>query len=129
LKLKSLQTSKGGANPQVKLNPSSYCVSLIFIQLNRLPGGTENMAKLRIIQVSKSLTTPTKDTYALSVLLNLALFTSIREFPDLAWFRTSEPMCSPSRSQSVQINSALLYLAWLRMFSAIGSLSCGGVSR
>lgn len=67
-------------------------------------------------------------THALSVLLNLARFTSIREFPDLAWFRTSEPMCSPSLSQSVQINSALLYLAWLRMFSAIGSLSYGGIS-
>lgn len=35
-------------------------------------------------------------------------------------------MCSPSLSQSVQINRALLYLAWFRMFSAMGSLSYNG---
>lgn len=62
-------------------------------------------------------------THALSVLLNLARLISMRALPAFAWLRTSDPMCSPSRSQSVQMNSALEYLAWLRMFSAIGCLS------
>lgn len=62
-------------------------------------------------------------TYALSVLLNLARLVWILGFPFLAWWRTSLPMCSPSRSQSVQINKPLLYFAWSWIFSAIARFS------
>jgi hypothetical protein len=50
-----------------------------------------------------------RKTYALSVLLNLARLTSILALPKRACFLTSVPMCSPSRSQSVHMNSALQY--------------------
>jgi hypothetical protein len=43
-------------------------------------------------------------TCARSVLLNLALLTTILRFPLRASVTTSEPICSPSRSQSVQMN-------------------------
>ena len=65
-----------------------------------------------------------KITYALSVLLNLALLTSIRALPRRACFLTSVPICSPSRSQSVQINRALQYCACFLIFSAMLNLSC-----
>lgn len=65
-----------------------------------------------------------KTTYALSVLLNLALLTSIRALPRRACFLTSVPICSPSRSQSVQMNRALQYCACFLIFSAMLSLSC-----
>jgi hypothetical protein len=68
------------------------------------------------------------NTYALSVLLNLARLTSILEFACLAWCRTSEPMCSPSRSQSVQMNRALADRACSLMFSAIPSIFCYVIS-
>ena len=64
-----------------------------------------------------------KITYALSMLLNRALFTSRRPFPFNASVLTSLPMCSPSRSQSVQIKRALAPLAWVSMFDAILLLS------
>lgn len=67
-------------------------------------------------------------THALSVLLNLARLTWIRVFPCFAWCRTSVPICSPSLSQSVQMNRALQSLAWSRMFLAIANLSCITVS-
>lgn len=62
-------------------------------------------------------------TYALSVLLNLALFTSILRLPSSAAVLTSEPMCSPSRSQSVQMNNDLANWACRLMFSAMAFLS------
>ena len=45
-----------------------------------------------------------------------------------ACFRTSLPMCSPSRSQSVQMNKILENLACCFMFSAMPFLSCPIVS-
>lgn len=65
-----------------------------------------------------------RPTHALSVLLNLARFTSRLRFPNKAWFMTSVPMCSPSRSQSVHMNNAFAYLACSRMFFAMAFLSC-----
>ena len=62
-------------------------------------------------------------TYALSILLNLALFTSSHLFPFNASVLTSLPMCSPSRSQSVHMKRALAPLAWDSIFLAIGCLS------
>lgn len=47
-----------------------------------------------------------KPTHARSMLLNLALLTSIWLLPRLAALRISLPMCSPSRSQSVQMTRA-----------------------
>lgn len=61
-------------------------------------------------------------TYALSILLNLALLMSKFGFPFKASVRTSVPICSPSRSQSVQMNRALAQRAWLLMLSAMASL-------
>lgn len=63
-------------------------------------------------------------SYALSILLNLALLTSRRAFPFFAVSRISLPICSPSRSQSVQMHKALQYLACDWMLSAIALLSC-----
>lgn len=62
-------------------------------------------------------------TYALSTLLNLALLTSRFLFPLKASARTSPPICSPSRSQSVQMNKARACLASSRMLSDIAVLS------
>ena len=67
-------------------------------------------------------------THALSVLLNFARLTRIRAFPRRASFRTSVPICSPSLSQSVQINRALDRAACSSMFRATAFLSCAGVS-
>lgn len=127
LKLKGLQTSKSRTNPQIKFDSGSHGVCLPFVELYWLPSSTEHMSGSPKALSQKFGTIPMQTlTYALSVLLNLARLTSIRALPFLAWLRTSEPMCSPSLSQSVQINSALLYLAWFRIFSAIGSFSCEG---
>lgn len=57
------------------------------------------------------------------MLLNCALLTRIRGLPLKAEDRISPPMCSPSRSQSVQMKSAWLYLACCSMFLAICFLS------
>lgn len=62
-------------------------------------------------------------TYTRSILLNLALFTSSLLFPFKAAARTSLPICSPSRSQSVQMKSALADRAWASMFLATAFLS------
>lgn len=61
--------------------------------------------------------------YTLSVLLKLALLTSSLSLPSNAARRTSEPMCSPSRSQSVQIKSARESRACCFMLFAIALLS------
>ena len=64
-------------------------------------------------QSDTAQTTPTRmaeisggATHALSMLLNLALLISNRGFPFLAALRISLPICSPSRSQSVQMTRA-----------------------
>lgn len=44
LKLESLQTSKGSADSQIKLNPSGHCICLELIEFNRLSGRLKNMA-------------------------------------------------------------------------------------
>ena len=59
-----------------------------------------------------------------SMLLNLALLTSRLLLTFNAMSRISVPMCSPSLSQSVQMNRPLAYLAWVSMFFAIDFLSC-----
>ena len=66
----------------------------------------------------------TENPYALSMLLNLARLTSSRALPLSASVLTSPPMCSPSRSQSVQMNNALAPVAWALMLAAIALLSC-----
>ena len=63
-------------------------------------------------------------THALSVLLNFALLTSSLRLPMKACFRTSLPICSPSRSQSVQMNKILETRACFCMFFAMLFLSC-----
>jgi hypothetical protein len=63
-------------------------------------------------------------TYALAMLLNLALLTSRFGFCRRASDLTSPPMCSPSRSQSVQMNKARAPLALLKILSEIDFLSC-----
>lgn len=50
------------------------------------------------------VTTKARDTNSRSILLNLALLTLMLLLPFLAKLRTSVPMYSPSRSQSVHIN-------------------------
>lgn len=57
------------------------------------------------------------------MLLNRARFTSRRGLPFKASALTSPPMCSPSRSQSVQMNRALALLARVAMFVDMGILS------
>jgi hypothetical protein len=63
------------------------------------------------------------NTNALSILLNLALFTSSRGLDLKATSLTSPPMCSPSLSQSVQMKRALAPRALFAMFVAIASFS------
>lgn len=63
-------------------------------------------------------------SHAFSVLLNLALLMTMRAFPSFACLRISVPICSPSRSQSVQIKRALHLRACSWMFFAIATLSC-----
>jgi hypothetical protein len=63
-------------------------------------------------------------THALSVLLNFARLTSSLRLTIKACFRTSLPICSPSRSQSVQMNKILETRACSCMFFAMLCLSC-----
>lgn len=126
LKLKGLETSERSPNPKIKLDSGSHGIGLEFIKLYWLTSGAQNMASDGLVELFSDINA--KPTYARSVLLNLALLTSIEALPAFACLRTSAPMCSPSRSQSVQINRARLYLAWFRMFSAMGNLSCKDVS-
>lgn len=63
------------------------------------------------------------------MLLNWALLTWMRGFPFTAEARISPPICSPSRSQSVQMKSALQYLACSSMFFATSFLSCAESQR
>jgi hypothetical protein len=58
------------------------------------------------------------------MLLNLALRTSRYGFPLRASALTSPPMCSPSRSQSVQMNRARAPLALLTILVEIDCFSC-----
>lgn len=67
-----------------------------------------------------------KASHARSVLLNLALLVSILGLPLRASCRISAPMPSPSRSQSVHMNSACALRACDLMLSAIGCFSCDG---
>jgi len=67
-------------------------------------------------------------TYARSTLLNLARRTWIWRLPFLAASRISPPMCSPSRSQSVQITSTVARLACSSIFLAMFFLSWGSVA-
>jgi len=64
-----------------------------------------------------------KKTYALSMLLNLALQTSILGLTRRAISRISVPICSPSRSQSVQTKRTEAPRACVSMFRAITFLS------
>jgi hypothetical protein len=61
--------------------------------------------------------------YALSMLLNRALQTSILGLAFMAMSRISVPICSPSRSQSVQMKSMLHCLACCSMLVATAFLS------
>ena len=65
-----------------------------------------------------------KAAHLRSELLKRALLMSRYRLPSNAAFLTSDPICSPSRSKSVQMNSALAYWACLEIFSATGFLSC-----
>jgi hypothetical protein len=85
LKLESLQTSEGSADSQIKLNPSGNCICLELIEFNRLSGRLKNMANKQKDRVSDLLVVSSLTvTHALSVLLNLARFTSIRALPAFA---------------------------------------------
>lgn len=69
------------------------------------------------------------DTDALSMLLKRALQTCILGFALNAISRISVPICSPSRSQSVQMNRMDAYLACASMLLATAFLSCERISQ
>ena len=69
------------------------------------------------------------NTYARSMLLKRALQTCMFGFAFNAMSRISVPICSPSRSQSVQMNSIFAYRACASMLLATTFLSCESVSQ
>lgn len=86
LKLKGLQARKSSSNTKIKLDSGSHSIGLEFIERYRLSRSSKNMSELqdRLVSRTDPLSVVIESTYALSVLLNLARFTSIRELPVFA---------------------------------------------
>jgi hypothetical protein len=84
--LKGLQARESSSNAKIKLDSSSYGIGLELIKLYRLSRSSKNMSELQDSSVSRagSSSFAIELTYALSVLLNLARLTSIRELPVFA---------------------------------------------
>lgn len=87
LKLKGLQARESSPNAKIKLDSSSHSIGLELVKLYRFSRSLKNMSELQDRLVSRAsffFPVVIELTYALSVLLNLARLTSIRELPVFA---------------------------------------------
>jgi hypothetical protein len=86
LKLKGLQACESSSNAKIKLDSSSHGIGLELVKLYRFSRSLKNMSELqdRLVSRADSFPVVIELTYALSVLLNLARLTSIRELPVFA---------------------------------------------
>lgn len=124
-------SGKSVTNSQIQLNTDSYCMNLTIVKVDGIFGSMDNMSLL----VSQTcLKVGVAGAYAFSVLLNRALLIWRFALPFRASVLTSPPMCSPSRSQSVQIKRAMAPRACMVIFVAIASFSyeiwsCNAIER
>ena len=99
---------------------SYYYLGLSFVETDGILGGLNDMTT-KLVDTFRQ--TGKKTTHALSMLLKRARKTCRFGLILSAMSRTSVPICSPSRSQSVHMNKIEAYLACVSMFFATIFLS------
>lgn len=103
-----LHAGESRSNAKIQLHTSCNSIGLSLIELYGMFGRMDYVTRK---DQHKLCLTDIITTHALSMLLNLARLTSRLGFALIATSLISEPICSPSRSQSVQIYSARAYFA------------------
>lgn len=113
LKVYSLHTRKSRADSEIQNNPSLDSICLSLIQIYRILGGVMDLSERNVMHVKRG---NNKRANCAMIALNRARLTRRLGFTLRQTRTISDPICSPSLSQSVQIINVFARLASLSRF-------------